>query len=262
MSDPIRVLIVDDESLARTNLRLALGAYPHWLVQAECASAAQAHQALLSASVDVVFLDIQMPRENGLEFARTLAGSEDPPIVVFVTAFEAFAIEAFELHALDYLLKPFDDERLRQTLTRAEGLLGRKARAAYAEALRDYMADTPDRNSRTTGAFLARLSVRSVGRIEAVPVADILWVKAAGNYVDLRLPGRSVLHRVTLTHLERRLDPAMFIRVHRSALVRRDECVSLTVEGDGIYALQLRCGESAPVSERYVDEVRALLGSR
>lgn len=262
MSEAIRALIVDDEPLARANLRLALGAFPNWLVQAECASAAQAHQALLGAPVDVVFLDIQMPRENGLEFARTLAGLDDPPIVVFVTAFENFAIEAFELHALDYLLKPFDDERLGQTLARAEALRSLRARAAYAAALRDYVADIPDRHSNAAGAFLSRLSVRSVGRIEAVLVADILWVKAAGNYVELRLPGRSVLHRVTLTHLERRLDPALFVRVHRSALVRRDQLVSLTVEGDGVYALRLKCGESAPLSERYVDEVRALLGPR
>ncbi len=261
MSDTIRALIVDDEPLARANLRLALGAFAGWVVRAECASAAQAHQALSSSPVEVVFLDIQMPRENGLEFARTLASHDDPPIVVFVTAFEAFAVEAFELHALDYLLKPVDDDRLRHTIARAEALLDLKARATYAAALRDYVTDTADQKG-SAPSFLSRLSVRSVGRIESVPVADLLWVKAAGNYVELRLAERVVLHRVTLTHLERRLDPARFIRVHRSALVRRDECITLTIEGDGIYSLRLKCGDTAPVSERYVDEVRALLAPR
>lgn len=130
--EKIHALIVDDEPLARANLRHALAPFSRWRVASECASAAQARQAMEAGRIDVVFLDIQMPRESGLELARSLAVLEGPPIVVFVTAFEAFAVEAFELHALDYLLKPFDDERLSQTLNRAEGMLSLKARAAYA----------------------------------------------------------------------------------------------------------------------------------
>lgn len=259
MRPAIHALIVDDEPLARANLLHALKDIEGWMVDAECASAAQARRAVEDHPPDVVFLDIQMPRENGLEFARALTELAPAPIIVFVTAFESFAVRAFELHALDYLLKPFDDARLRQTLARAEELLELRAGASYAGAVRGYLADDAQSRAAPPGPFLSRLSVRSVGRIEAVPVKELLWVKAAGNYVELHLPGRILLHRITLSHLASRLDPAIFMRVHRGALVRREECEALSVEGDAVYSLRLRGGTVVPVSERYVEEVRAQL---
>lgn len=255
----IRALIVDDEPLARANLRHALSAFPRWRIEAECASASLARETLEKGGVDLVFLDIKMPRESGLDLARGLAELAEPPIVVFVTAYEAFAVEAFELHALDYLLKPFDDERLRRTLARAESLFDLRARRTYAAALRDYVRDSAPLPPPSERAPLSRLTVRSVGRLESIPVSDILWIAAAGNYAELHLAGRSLLHRVTLNLLEQRLDPQMFLRTHRSAMVRRDQCASLTVRGDGQYLLQLRGGAPVPVSERYVDAVRRVL---
>ena len=261
MTQPVHAIIVDDEALARANLRHALAAAPHWHVAAECGSVAEARLALANVHADVVFLDVQMPVEQGLVLARALAARDEPPIIVFVTAFEAFAIEAFELHALDYLLKPFDDDRFAQALARAESLLQLRERASYAGALRDYLADQPAPGAGEAPApYLTRLCIRSVGRIESVAVDDVRWMHGAGNYVELHLTGRMVLHRITLTQLERRLDPAAFLRVHRSTMVRRSECVALSVTGDGTYALKLRSGARVAVSERYVGAVRELMG--
>jgi two-component system LytT family response regulator len=256
--DSILAAIVDDEPLARVNLRHGLSAFARWTVAGEWESAEQARLALESVRVQVVFLDIQMPRESGLGLARTLSLLDEPPVVIFVTAFERFAVEAFELHALDYLLKPFDDERLRQAVLHAEGMIDLRARAGYRTALRGYVADLTQPGEQPP-AFLRRLSVRSVGRIESVAVDHIRWIAAAGNYVELHLADRVVLHRVTLSHLEQRLDPAMFLRVHRSTIVRRDQCVAVTVQGDGTYALTLKAGATLPVSERYIEAVRTLL---
>ncbi len=248
----IRALIVDDEEPGRINLRYGLAAHAGWEVAAECASAAAARAALAERAVDVVFLDIQMPQETGLALARELARREEPPLVIFATAYNEHAIEAFEVHALDYLLKPFDDQRLAQALERAAAMLEQRQRAAYARAMRAFAA--PEQ------AWLKQLNVRSVGRIECVQVDEVLWIEAAGNYVELRLAQRRVLHRVPLARLEQHLDPASFLRVHRRALVRRAEVAALERDADGGSQLLLRCGDRVPVSDRHLPAVKALLG--
>jgi len=258
---PIQALIVDDEPLARANLRHALAAHPRWRIVGESGSAADAREQLAHTAAHVVFLDVQMPRESGLGLARTLSTLAEPPIVVFVTAFDTFAVGAFELHALDYLLKPFDDQRLARTLRRAEEMLTLRSRAAYGQALLGYLDDDPHRTP-GEAPWLTRLSVRSIGRIESVHLRDVRWIAAAGNYVELHLRDRKVLHRVTISQLERRLDPASFIRVHRSTIVRRDECAALRTDGDAVYSLRLASGGSVSVSSRYVKGVRAVIGAR
>lgn len=259
-TERIAALIVDDERLARDNLRHALRPFAQWRVAGECESVAEAARVLSRESVDVIFLDVQMPRESGLALARSLTELPEPPVVVFVTAFETYAIDAFELHALDYLLKPFDDERLAQCVARVEQLLQLRERASYGNALRTYLSDGQRDATGVPSTFLPRLSVKSVGRIDSVRVADVRWIGAAGNYVELHLKERTMLHRVTLSALEARLDPAEFVRVHRRSIVRRDECKSLTVTGDGTYALRLHCGARVAVSERFVAQVRIAMG--
>jgi two-component system LytT family response regulator len=251
---PIRYLIVDDEAPGRTNLRLAMDAHPDWLLVAECDGAAAARTALAraGANVAVVFLDVQMPGESGLVLARELSRLREPPLVVFVTAYSEHAIDAFEVHALDYLLKPLSDARLAQALERSADMLRQRQREAYGAALRSYV----DADAK---AFADHLNVRSVGRIEQVRVADILWLAAAGNYVELHLPGRTLLHRITLNRLEALLDPAIFLRVHRGAIVRRDQLARLATTGDGTHRLGLRCGAEVAVSERYLAALKAVL---
>jgi two-component system, LytTR family, response regulator len=245
----ISVLIVDDEAHARTNLRLALQALPGWQVAGECASAAAAHARLEQGGVDVLLLDVQMPQESGLELARRLSRQETPPLVVFVTAHRGHALEAFDVHALDYIVKPVDERRLQQALERATALLDQ--RAAYTRALRDFADPVP--------GYWRELAVRSVGRIERVAVDDVLWFDSAGNYVELHLAQRSLLHRSTLTELERYLDPAVFLRIHRRTLVRRSHMRALRQTPEGGYMLTVRCGAELAVSERYVAEAKAAL---
>ena len=249
----IRALIVDDEEPGRINLRYGVAPHEGWQLVGECASAAAARAVLSAQEVDVIFLDIQMPQETGLALARELAQRENPPLVIFATAYNEHAIEAFEVHALDYLLKPFDDQRLAQALERAAAMLEQRQRAAYARAMRAFAA--PEQN------YLQQLNVRSVGRIECVQVAEVLWIEAAGNYVELRLPERRVLHRVPLARLEQLLDPACFLRVHRRALVRAGQVASLERDAEGASQLVLRCGDRVPVSERHLPAVKALLGA-
>ena len=244
----VRALIVDDEAPARVNLRCALADYPAWEVVEECASVACAGRVLAQSDIDVVFLDIQMPGQSGLVLARALAASVAPPLVIFVTAHNAFAVDAFEVHALDYLLKPVNDERLGAAIARAALMLEQRQRAGYGQALRAYVADA--------GQYLQQLSVKSVGRIECVQLADVRWIEASGNYVLLHQAGRSIMHRTPLGRLVQRLDPASFMQVHRGAVVRLDQLQSLEAAGDGVYRLQLACGDTVSVSERYAAQIR------
>jgi two-component system LytT family response regulator len=251
----VRYLIVDDEALSRANLRLALEAHPDWLLAAECDGAAAARAVLAAQDVDVIFLDIQMPVESGLVLAREVSRLREPPLIVFATAYSEHAVDAFEVHALDYLLKPVNDVRLAQTVERIGAMLGQRQREAYGAAVRDYVeADAGDTVER-----LERINVRSVGRIEQVRVDDILWVESAGNYVELHLDGRAVLHRITLNRLEALLAPGDFLRVHRSAIVRRSQIARVQTAGDGSYRLTLRCGAAVAVSERYLAALKSAM---
>ena len=251
----VRYLIVDDELPGRTNLRLAMAAHPGWLLAAECGGVTAARAALKRHAVDLVFLDIQMPGQSGLALARELSRLREPPLVIFVTAYSAHAIEAFEVHALDYLLKPIDDGRLAQAVERAAGMLRLRQREAFGAALRGYVE-----NDGAPG--LETISVRSVGRIEQVKVSDILRIESAGNYVELRLAGRSVLHRMTLGRLESLLAPGEFVRVHRGTLVRRSQVAGMETRGDGTYWLSLHNGEVVAVSERHAGALKAILMRR
>lgn len=257
-----RVLIVDDEEPGRINLRFALGAHPSWQIAAECADTAQARAFLATQAVDVIFLDIRMPRESGLELAHDLAHDPAlqaaPPLVIFVTAYDTHAVEAFRVHALDYLLKPLDDAELAKALTRADALITQRQLAAHTGALRDWSASS---RAQDTPVYLHQLNVRSVGRLDLVRLEDVQWIEAAGNYVELHLAQRRVLHRVAIGTLERHLDPAVFVRVHRSALVRLDHVEGLRTGADGASTLTLRCGAAVPVSERHLGKVRKLLSA-
>jgi two-component system LytT family response regulator len=250
----VRYLIVDDEAPSRANLRLALGAHPDWVLAGECDGTAAARMLLAAQDVDVIFLDIQMPAESGLVLAREVSRVPAPPLIVFVTAYSEHAVDAFDVHALDYLLKPLNDARLAQTVERIGAMLGQRQREAYGAALRDYVDAGAGRE-----AVLERINVRSVGRIEQILVADILWIESAGNYVELHLAGRTVLHRITLNRLETLLAPGDFLRVHRGAIVRRSEIARLDTIGDGSYRLTLRCGAAVAVSERYLAALKSAM---
>lgn len=252
-----QVLIVDDEEPGRINLRHALAANRGWVLAGECADAAAARDFLATRQVDLVLLDIHMPCESGLELARTLAVQAQPPLIVFVTAHGTHALEAFAVHALDYLLKPIDDEDLARALARAAALIEQRDLAAHAHALRAWAAGGTGSGT----AYLSQLNVRSVGRIDCVQLEDVMWIEAAGNYVKLHMRERRLLHRVPIGTLERHLDPACFVRVHRSAMVRADQVAGLHTGTDGIRKVLLGCGSAVPVSDRHLARVRLLLGA-
>jgi len=253
-----RALIVDDEAPGRINLRLALGAHASWEIAGECADAAEARAFLATQTVDLVFLDIRMPRESGLALAHDLAQQAAPPLVIFVTAYDTYAVEAFRVHALDYLLKPLDDADLATALARAEALMAQRQLAAHTIAPRDWSA-SQQRAPGKAPVYLRQLHVRSVGRIDFVQLEEVIYIEAAGNYVELHLALRRVMHRVPISILERHLDPAIFIRVHRSVLVRLDQIVALQSRAGEAPTLTLRCGSQVPVSERHLARVRKLL---
>ncbi len=247
-----RVLIVDDEAHARTNLRFALAALPGWDIAGECGSAATTRAFLADGQADIILLDVQMPVESGLDLARELSKRATPPLVIFVTAHRDHALDAFDVHALDYLVKPINETRLRQALERAATLLHQ--RAAYEQALRRFVQPTP--------GYWKDITVRSVGRMDRVSLADVRWIETAGNYVELHTPQRTFLHRSTLAELERYLDPADFLRIHRRILVRRGEMVTLRQGQDGGTVVVLAGGRELAVSERYGAAVRGAMSGQ
>lgn len=253
MTATIRSIIVDDEEHARITLRYALSKFPEWTVLAELKNAATAHEYLAQHAVDVVFLDIQMPKESGLELVQNLLEQGKPPLIIFVTAYNAHAIDAFDLHALDYLLKPFNAERFAKTLARAREMLDLTRPPAYGQALAACLA------SGLQATYPRQVTVRSIGEMESILLSEVYWMGAAGNYVELHLDRRVVLHRVALSKLEEYLDPRQFVRVHRSVIVRADQPAHLQVLGNGGYQLSLRNSAEVPVSKNYVEIVRQLL---
>lgn len=259
MNTIIRTLVIDDEPLARANLRLALKDHKSWNLVAECSSVSEARTILYGQeAIDVVFLDVQLPQESGLSLARDIAALGNPPILVFVTAYQHYAVQAFELHAIDYLLKPFDDARFSSTLARVVSLLELRGRGTpYGEVLRNYVRQVDD--AAKGNLYLDRICVRSVGQIETIQVRDICWITSSGNYIELHLSSRVVMHRCTFSEVLQRLDPNEFLQVHRRAIVRKALCQSLKVVGDGSYQLGLSIGDTVPVSERYVESVRRLM---
>ena len=255
-----RVLIVDDEELGRLNLRYAMADHPHWHVVGEHASIATARAYLAGCDVDLILLDIHMPHEDGLSLARELCQLPLPPLMVFVTAHDAHAIEAFEVHALDYLLKPIDDGRLASALARAETLLLQRQRAAQGDAVRRYFADQ-DRDY-APPSFWTQVNVRSIGSIERIVLDDVQWIASAGNYVELHLRERTILYRIPISRLEAHLDPRDFVRTHRRFIVRADQCAALSGMSDNACVLTLRSGATVAVSEQFMQRVRACMASR
>lgn len=242
----LRALIVDDEPVARRGIRARLGATPDIVVAGECGDGASAVAAIEQLRPDLVFLDIQMPEMDGFDVVATV-GPARMPAVIFVTAFDRFALRAFEVHAVDYLLKPIETARFTEALQRV------RARLAGAEALPATRIEAALAElGRLAGArFPAQLAIRGDGRIRLVAVADIAWAEAAGNYVALHVPGKSVLMRSTLAELLARLDPQHFVRVSRSALVRLDRVRELQPLFNGDFVALLDDGSQVTGSRRH-----------
>jgi two-component system, LytTR family, response regulator len=251
----IRTLLVDDEPLAREGMRLHLEEHPDFEIVGESDDGLDAVRAIEELEPDVVFLDIQMPGVDGFGVIEAL-GDRPLPCIVFVTAFDEFALQAFDAHAIDYILKPVDVERLGRALDRVRARLHETPRDTLDERLVALLEDIRGRNE-----FLQRIVVRAGNRLVLVRVDEIDWIEAASNYVQLHVGERTYTHRETMTGLEARLDPAQFLRVHRSIIVRIDRIRELEPLFQGDYLLILRDNTRLTSSRSYRDRIRALLGT-
>jgi two-component system LytT family response regulator len=264
--NPLRVLIVDDEPLARQTLRLLLGKDPEVTIVGECADGDAAVAAIRELSPALVFLDIQMPGKNGFEVLQDV-GPDRIPAVVFVTAYDSFAIKAFDVQAVDYLVKPFDDERFAEALRRAKASAHGRDLESTTEhligLLETYQEAQPQREGpvgRYAGSTVSRMMVKSGGRTTILPVEEIDCIEAEGNYARLHTRSKDHLIRETLHDLTLRLDPTQFIRIHRSAIVRIGAVKSLEPLFNGDYAVRLQDGKELTLSRTYRENVLAMLG--
>jgi two-component system LytT family response regulator len=256
----IRTLVVDDEPIARQRVMSLLRDENDIEVIGEYSSGHEALSAIEGTSPDLLFLDIQMPEINGLDLARIISAS-GTPAVVFVTAYDEYALGAFEVHALDYLLKPFSAERFRSAVSRARDYVAqrRATTAPPASALEPPPAQ-PGAQPPPPAQQRNRLVIRSSGRIYFVRTADIDWCEAAGNYVRVHTGAQSHLVRDTMSHLESQLDTEQFVRIHRSTIVNVDRIQEIRSSFHGEYVVTLRGGTRVTLSRGYRDSVQARLG--
>ncbi len=255
----IRAVIADDERLGRSNLRSLLATMEHWQVVAEAGDGASAVAAVIEHAPDVLFLDIDMPRMNGMEVARRLLERDRLPHTVFVTAYSEYAAQAFEVNAVDYLLKPIRGDRFRDAVARVEAAIEQRQSGEFNDRVATVVGRLSD-DSRRFEPYLRRIAVRSVGRVRFVDVNGLLWASAAGNYVELHLDSGVVLHRQALSSLLQQLDASQFIQVHRSAIVNCLAVAEFMSSGSGGFALRLSNGDEVAVSETYRAAVKKRLG--
>lgn len=262
----IRTLIVDDEQHAREGIRLRLKEFPDIIIVGECASGEEALTALTTFKPDLVFLDIQMPEMNGFEVLQKMTLSP-PPMIIFVTAYDRYAVRAFEFHALDYLLKPLNDVRFRETLQRITQEMKHRQLEQYSQKLQvlvnEYISLTTDtestENERRSAAPLTRILLKGKEHISVLPVEEIDWIESAGDYVYVHTKGQKHLIRETLTSLEENLDPMHFVRIHRSAIVNIKKVRSLRPTESGDYDIFLTDGTQLKLSRNHRARFQQLL---
>lgn len=242
------VLIVDDEPLARHRIEDLLAGEADMRVVGTCANGYEALEAMCQQSPDLVFLDVQMPGLDGFEVLQRVS---EMPLIIFVTAYDHYALKAFEVHALDYLLKPFDAGRFRQALARVRQQVNRERSGQVMQLLRSLNRQ-----------YLERLIVRSSQRIRLVEVESVWWIEAAGNYVQIHTAdGDMHTLRETMKNLEARLNPDQFLRIHRSLIVNIAAIKELQPWASGEYIVLLKDSTRLNSSRGYRDQVRALLNN-
>jgi two-component system, LytTR family, response regulator len=264
--EPIRTLIVDDERLARRNLRIRLSQVPDFEVIGECATGGEAVAAIRAGKPDLLFLDIQMPDLDGFAVLERI-DPEILPVVVFVTAYDRFALEAFRAHALDYLLKPFEEDRFAETLQAcrqrvAEARSLDRGAGAPAQPLEPAGAHLPRPGDAGDNPYLNRLVIKSAGRVFFMKITSLDWVEAYGNYVSLHAGGRTWLLRRTMHEMEAGLDPRIFGRLSRSAIVNLDSIRELVPVARGEYLVRLTDGSELKLTRGYREKLEARLGDR
>jgi two-component system, LytTR family, response regulator len=252
-SPMIRVLLVDDEPLAREMLREMLQGDPQVVIVGESCNGREALEAISTHSPDLLFLDVQMPELGGFDVLQALG--KEIPRVIFVTAYDQYAVRAFEVNALDYLLKPFDQERFDTAWKRAKAQLNRDRNGGTDQRILTLLEELKAGNK-----YLERLVIKAGGRIYFLETNDIDWIEADGNYVSVHSARKSHLLRETISSLEAQLDPKKFVRIHRSSIVRLDSIQELQPWFHGEYRVILQDGTQLTLSRNHRDKLQEALG--
>jgi len=274
MTLTLKTIIVDDEPLARKGLEVRLLAYPEIQIVAQCPNGKAAVEFLHEHPVDLMFLDIQMPSLNGFEVLEQLIlQGIELPIVVFVTAFDEFALKAFEVHALDYLLKPADEIRLAQAIDKIRFYQQSKINSDHQNKLVRLVSDVTGNNCQQIMAELESnkpimleqysdiLPIKDGGEVSRVPIKEIIWIDAAGDYMCVHTETTTHILRQTMKQLEETLDPRQFVRTHRSIIVNQQYVEKFCSQLNGEYYLILKNGKELKVSRSYKDKVKQLMSS-
>ena len=262
--EKIRTLIVDDEPLAREGVRVLLQQDPDVEIVGECTNGQEAVHAIEVLGPDLLFLDVQMPEIDGFD-VLTRIDTAHMPVVVFVTAYDQHALRAFEVHALDYLLKPFKDDRFRTALEHAKTQIRQQKVSETSQRLVALLEQATGQSPASTKAppdaetYLKRLVVKTGGRVFFINVEEIDWIEAADYYVRLHVGRASHLLRETMSNLERQLNPQQFQRIHRSTIVHLDRIAALEPAYHGDYVVLLRNGTQLKMSRRHRQKVEAAL---
>ena len=261
-AEPLRLLLADDEPLALRRMKLALEGIPNVEVVGSASDGVQAINAMRDLKPDVVLLDIKMPLADGFEVANAVEDSGGPA-VIFVSAFESYALRAFETSAVDYLLKPVEFERLASAIDRARERRAAKHAGRRAEELAAVLdALKKESDERETTQYEKEFWIRDRGRFLRVPVGDVERIEAERDYVRLYWEGRTLLHRETMSHLEEKLDPNIMLRVHRSAFVNWKRLRAVRRDANGRLMAVLESGDEVPVSRAYAQRVMQEMKSR
>lgn len=250
----IKTIIVDDEPLAREKLRDFIEKESDVEIIGECRDGREALETIEAKKPDLVFLDVQMPEMDGFEVLENLE-PEGLPTVIFVTAYDQYAIKAFDVHAVDYLLKPFDRQRFGDAMGRARADVERQQAGDVKDQLLALLKDVESRRTK----FPERLVIKTSGRVVFLRVEEIDWIDAAGNYVRLHTGDESHMLRETMGRLEERLDPEKFLRIHRSTIVNIEGIRELQQQFHGDYLVVLKNGQRLTLSRSYRDRIQELL---
>jgi two-component system LytT family response regulator len=246
------VAIVDDEPLARRGVRARLAAFPEVKIVAECADGHAAVKAIRELAPEIVFLDVQMPGMSGFDVLKELSSTRLPTII-FLTAYDSYALRAFEVHALDYLLKPIDDERFAAAVRRAVRQLSLENAESLEARLRSLL------DGQEEGTYRERFAVKTGRRVVFVHADEIDWIEAAGDYASLHVGRKTHLVRETLQNLEKRLDPARFLRIHRSTIVASDRIQEMETLPNHEFRVRLLDGTELRASRTYSSAFENLL---
>ncbi|HSE18374.1 MAG TPA: LytTR family DNA-binding domain-containing protein [Pyrinomonadaceae bacterium] len=260
MAGKIKTLIVDDEPLARRNLRVLLERDPQIEILDECRNGSEAVKAINTLSPDLIFLDIQMPEMDGFDVLAHV-GPEHIQAIIFVTAFDQYALKAFDVHALDYLLKPFDDERFARALERAKSQIAAREINQLSERLLALLEEreTERKGSKHEERYLSRLMIKAASRMMLLKVDEIDFIEADGNYAKLHVGRKTHLLREKMNDLEGRLDPAKFVRIHRSAIVNLERIKEMHPHFNGDYVVVLEDGRQLRLSRTRREQLEARL---